>query len=168
MATNPPPAPEKLNPLAEKAKELEESILEPVNAVTRFSTDPDKNIRLLANEAFPDDTAEQERYAGKIKASLEKHLKDGMDIEKLWKYLKDNYCETTAIIEGILRCFEGEVGEKEIGIAQFLKPVRIEAESILHKTLSEERKMQISSTKLALNDLLAKIKKNPDFPIKNA
>lgn len=161
--------PEKLNPLAEKAKERQERILEPVNAETRFSPDPDRNIGQLAEKAFPGNKEEQERYSEKIKTSLKAHLNEGVTIESLWTYLKEQYCQTTAIIEGILRFFAGTRGEKEISLAKFLRPLEIEADSNLHKTLNEERDKQINTTRSALTDLMAEIKaQNPTLPQKIA
>lgn len=146
--------------LAEKAMERKERMEEPLNAETRFSPNPEKNIQMLAQEAYPGNKAEQERYGQKIKASLEAHLKEGQSMESLWKYLKENICQTSAIIEGILRFFAGVKGEKEISIAQFLKPIEIRAESNLHETLREERQKEISKTKSDLMALLAEIQGN--------
>jgi hypothetical protein len=158
---------EQVKPLAEIAKERREKILEPLNAETRFSPDPDKNIQLLAQAAYADKPEEQQRYAEKIKASLKAHLKDSESMESLWAYLKANYCQTTAILEGILRFFAGEKGEKEIGIAQFMKPIEIKAESNLHETLVEERKTQIQNTRTELSALLAELgQKLPEAPAK--
>jgi|GEM_PF-2292395 len=146
--------------LAEKAKERKERMEEPLNADTRFSPDPEKNIKLLSEQAYPGDKAEQERYASKIKTSLEAHLKEGENMESLWKYLKENLCQTSAIIEGILRFFAGEKGEKEISIAKFLKPIEVRAESNLHETLREERQKEITKTRSDLQSLLAEIQGN--------
>lgn len=160
---------EQVKPLGEIAKERREKMMEPLNAETRFSPNPDKNIQLLAQAAYPENQKEQERYAGKIKASLEAHLKEGESMESLWTYLKANYCQTSAIIEGILRFFAGQKGEKEIGIAQFMKPIEIKAESNLHETLVVERKTQIEKTRTELSTLLAELgNKLPEAPTKTA
>lgn len=147
--------------LAEKAMERKERMEEPLNADTRFSPNPEKNIKMLSEQAYPGNKAEQERYAEKIKASLEAHLQEGENMESLWKYLRENLCQTSAIIEGILRFFAGVKGENEISIAKFLKPIEIRAESNLHETLREERQKEISKTKNDLMALLAEIQSNP-------
>lgn len=147
--------------LAEKAMERKERMEEPLNADTRFSPNPEKNIQMLAAEAYPGNKAEQERYGEKIKVSLETHLKEGESMETLWKYLKENICQTSSIIEGILRFFAGVKGEKEISIAKFLKPIEIRAESNLHETLREERQKEIVKTKNDLMALLAEVQGNP-------
>lgn len=141
--------------LADKAQERKERINEPINAETTFSKNPDININTLAQKAYPNNTAEQERYAAKIKASLEKHVNGS--IEELWKYLEKNYCETTAIIEGILHFFAGGKGEKEIGLEKFLKPLLLPAESDLNKVYTQEKEKTILDTKSKLTALLEEI-----------
>jgi hypothetical protein len=158
MASTSQPNPERPNSLAEKGRDFVERQMEPLNAETRFHTDADENIKALAREAKPGNPQEQERYANKIKASLQAHLKDDVSIEQLWSFLKTEYCQTTSIIEGILRFFAGVKGEKEINIEKFLKPIEIKANPLLKTVREQEREQQISATKLALNDLLSEIK----------
>lgn len=141
--------------LAEKAHERKERISERINAESSFDKNPNTNIQTLAQKAYPDDTAEQERYAAKIKASLEKHVNGS--IEDLWKYLEENYCETTAIIEGILHFFAGKRGEKEIALEKFLRPLRLPAESDLDKVYQEEKQNTVLETKKKLTALLEEI-----------
>lgn len=156
---------EKQPSLAKRAEARENREKEPLNADTRFSANPDKNIRMLAERAHPESQAEQNRYAQKIKDSLAAHMQDGKTVEQLWKFLESKFCQTTAIIEGILRFFAGQKGEGEISIAEFLKPVRIEAKTSLEKTMGEVRAEQITKTHTDLQALLAEIKgSNPDLP----
>lgn len=150
---NAQPSPDKT--LAEKVLERKERINEPLNAETTFDKDPNKNIQTLAEKAYENSPAEQERYAAKIKASLEKHVNGS--IEDLWKYLADNYCETTAIVEGILHFFAGAKGEKEIGLEKFLKPATLSAESDIDKVHMEEKAKTILETKSKLTALLEEI-----------
>lgn len=152
------PSPETRTGLAEKGRDFAERQLERLDAETRYSTDADTNINALARAAKPGDPEEQERYAAKIKTSLQAHLKEDVTIQQLWNHLKNEYCQTTAIIEGILRFFAGAKGEKEIIIAQFLKPVEIPANPMLKTTLESERSKHIEATKTALSDLLKEIK----------
>lgn len=142
--------------LADKALERKERVQERINAETPFNADPEKNIQVLAQKAYPRNKAEQERYADKIKASLEKHVKGSID--ELWKFLKEQHCENTAIIEGILHFFAGKRGENEIALERFLKPTFLPAESNLDKVYVAERKTTIEKTKNELADLLDEIR----------
>jgi hypothetical protein len=159
---------EKLNPLAQRARERDERINERLSCETRFSPDSKRNIDDLARAAYPEKPEEQARYAEKITASLRAHLKEGESMDSLWAYLKQNYCQTTAIIEGLLRFFAGNKGEKEIQIGQFLKPFQLEAESNLHKTKNEVRNEVFDTTRTQLASLLAELQaQNPDLPKQN-
>lgn len=144
--------PSKNKTLAEKAQERKERINEPLNAESSFDKDPNKNIQALAEKAYQNDPAEQERYAAKIKASLEKHVNGS--IEELWKYLEENYCDTTKIIEGVLHFL---AGKKEIGLEKFLKPATLSAESDIDKVHMEEKAKTILETKSKLTALLEEI-----------
>lgn len=156
---------EKQPTLAERAEAREKREKEPLSAETRFSNNPDRNISLLAEKAYPENKAEQSRYAEKIKNSLTVHLKEGVTIQQLWAHLESKHCQTTAIIEGILRFFAGQKGEDEISIAEFLKPVRIEAKTSLEKEMATVREEQVSKTKSDLASLLAEIRgSNPNLP----
>jgi len=156
---------EKQPSLAARAEARENREKEPLNADTRFSSNPDKNIRMLAERAHPESREEQDRYAAKIKNSLSVHMQDGKTVEQLWKFLVSKNCQTTAIIEGILRFFAGQKGENEIAISEFLKPVRIEAKTSLEKEMGKVRTEQITKTRSDLQTLLAEIKvSNSDLP----
>lgn len=144
--------------LVERAKERDEKINERLNAETAFDRNPDKNIAALAEQAYPQDKAEQERYKAKILASLEKYVKGS--IGELWEYLEKRYCKTTAIIEGILRFFAGEKGEKEIPLTKFLNPAELPAESDLDIALGEARESTVSEAQTKLAALLEEIRAN--------
>ena len=159
MANTQTKSPDKPNELGQKGLDYEERQLERINVETPFSPNADRNITALAETGFAD-LEQRKRYKEKIIASLKAHLKDDVSIDDLWKYLEKNYCQTTAIIEGILRFFAGSKGENEIGIAKFLKPVEIPADPMLRTVLDQERAKEIDKTKTALNDLLAEIKAN--------
>jgi len=151
--------------LAELANAKEKQLREPLNADSRFSINPVENILNLAKKAYPKNQAEQDRYAKKIQASLENHLKDGVSINALWDYLKNNYCQTTAIIEGVLKFFSGTKSEKEIQITQFLKPPELTVETILEKTKNAKRTEMVNSTRQNLQQLLAELKESmPNLP----
>lgn len=156
--------------LVEAAKQAEEQIKERVNAQTEFQSNADENIRALAEKAYPNNAEEQERYANKIKASLEKYLQDGKTIDDLWQYMGGKNCNLTAIVQGILHFYEGnKVGEKEIGLEDFLKPFSLPAESMLDKTLMAKRKETISTARSDLASLLEEIREvNNMEPFKKA
>jgi len=158
MPSTSKPNPEKPTDLGQAAQEAQEKIREPINSETRFSTDPDKNMGMLAKTAYPNDIENQERYAAKIKASLEAHLKEGESIHALWEYLAKEFCQTTAIIEGILRFFAGEKGEKEINIGKYLKSMEFEATSSIEKTKSAQHEKLVAQTRTELSALLAEIR----------
>ncbi|MCA9374164.1 MAG: hypothetical protein R3B71_05780 [Candidatus Gracilibacteria bacterium] len=145
--------------LVEAAKQAEEQIKERVNAQTEFQSDAETNIRTLAEKAYPNDSEEQERYTNKIKASLEKYLQEGKTIDDLWKYMEGKNCSLTAIVQGILHFYEGKkVGEKEIGLEDFLKPFSLPAESALDKTLMSKRQETIQTARSDLASLLEEIR----------
>jgi len=148
------------NRLAESTES--QSQLEAVNAQAEFRPDdPEGNIAELAEKAFPGNIEEQERYKAKIIASLEKHVNGSK--EELWAYLKSKYTKVTAIIEGILRFFAGEVGEDEVGLEKFLKPMHLPAESNLDKAYMAQRTEAIENTKTQLTALLDEIRaQNPN------
>lgn len=145
--------------LVEAAKQAEEQIKERVNAQTEFQSDAEANIQTLAEKAYPNDPEEQERYANKIKASLEKYLEEGKTIDDLWNYMGGKNCNLTAIVQGILHFYEGKkVGEKEISLEGFLKPFSLPAESMLDKTLTSKRKETIQTARNDLASLLEEIR----------
>ncbi|HLG25448.1 MAG TPA: hypothetical protein VI588_01480 [Candidatus Gracilibacteria bacterium] len=150
--------------LAELAKERDERIREPVSVETKFNSDPDAVMAKLAEQAYPNDKAEQARYAEKIKASLEEHLR--VSVAELWKYLDRHDCKTAAIIEGILRFYAGEKGKFEIGVGRFLKSAVFSAESNLDKTMTGEAMEALKkNTREQLTSLLAEIRSgNPNMP----
>lgn len=158
MTSIPQSSPEEMTSIGKKTKELREQQLEPLNAETNFIPDADRNIMALSRTCFPENPQEQERYANKIKNSLKIHLKDNVTIAQLWDYLKNEYCQTTAIIEGILKFFAGVKGEKEINIEKFLKPTEINANPLEKTVIEQERENQIINTKKELSALLAEIK----------
>jgi hypothetical protein len=158
-------AQEILNPLAEAAREMQESIREPITCETSFQDNPERNISDLAKAAYRDIPQEQERYNAKIKASLEAHLEQGQNIQSLWAYLKEKGCRTAVIVNGFLRFFAGPNGENEIQIEKFAKPFRLEAESILKKTLIKKRTEVMGSSHMQMASFLSELQaENPDVP----
>ena len=152
------------NRIGQLTEDREKRKLEPVNTETLF-LDPDKTINNLSKGAFPENEAEQARYAEKIKLSLQAHLKEGENIDTLWAYLKSKYCQTAAIIVGLLHFFAGVKGENEISIAGFLKPMDIPGESPYAETTKIEKGKEMEKTRTALSSLLDEIKAgNPDLP----
>jgi len=161
MQDSKPKSTEKPMSLANKAKERDEKINERINAETPFGHNPKNNISTLAQKAYPENKAEQERYKAKITASLEKYVKGS--IEDLWKYLESKYCKKTAIIEGILRFYAGEKGENEITLTKFLNPPELSATLPLDDALEESRANTLVETKTKLAGLLDEIRaKNPN------
>lgn len=145
--------------LMERVKERDEQIKERVNAQVEFQTDAEENIRALAEKAYPSDPEEQDRYAAKIRASLEKYLKEDKTLNDLWEYLGGKNCNLTAIVQGILHFYEGKkVGEKEIGLEGFLKPFSLPAERTLDKVYMSERQETIAKAKTDLASLLDEIR----------
>lgn len=144
--------------LAEAARERDEKLRERVNAQVEYQSDAEENIRALAEKAYPNDAEEQNRYAGKIRASLEKYIRDDKTLEDLWGYLGGEKCNLTAIVQGILHFYRGEkVGEDEINLDDFLKPLRLPAESDLSKEYMSARTETILNTKKELTSLLEEI-----------
>jgi hypothetical protein len=152
------------NRIGQMTEDREKRKLEPVNSESIF-LDPDKTIKNLADKAFPENDAEQARYAEKIKLSLEAHMKKGDNIDTLWAYLKSRYCQTAAIITGLLHFFAGKKGENEISIARFLKPIEIPGKSAYRETTDIEKGKEVEKTKSALLSFWTDLKKDhPDLP----
>ncbi|MBU1953709.1 hypothetical protein KKH03_01915 [Patescibacteria group bacterium] len=142
--------------LVEQAENIDKAKMEPINAETRFNHNPDTNISALAEKAYPENKAEQERYKAKIIASLEKYVKGSID--ELWQYLESKYCTTTKIVEGILRFFSGD--RKEIALTRFLRPPDLSATLPLDDALEQSREATLTGTKAKLAALLDEIRAN--------
>jgi len=155
MASISQPKAETLTDFAKAAQEAHES--NSVNSECRFSPNPETNIGRLAQNAYPNNPEKQEYYKAKIMASLEAWLAPGVSIQALWDYCASQYCQTTAIIEGILKFFAGEKGEKEINISKYLKPISLEATSTEEKVERAKKAEILGKTRLELKALLAEI-----------
>jgi len=129
-----------------------------VNCECRFSPDAEKNCDMLGKAAYPNNPEKQEYYKAKIMASMEAWLAKGVSMQDLWSYCANQYCQTTAIIEGILKFFAGEKGEKEINISKFLKPVEYVGTSTTQEVNETFKKNILAQTRNDLSALLAEIK----------
>lgn len=70
------------------------------------------------------DSENPENAAKDLKNFFAENL--GTSTDKVWQYLKEQNCQTTALVESFPRFYaSNKVGEKEINIDQFFKPFEI-------------------------------------------
>lgn len=151
--------------LAQNVQEQNEKFNRNLNVRVDFNINPETTLKALAEKASeknPNLTEES------IKQNFADALKNGTNIEQVWKYLQDNGCNMAAIIEGLLRFFKTEEGKgvKEIAISDFLKPLemKIGAEGTITHAYLEQRKNLMMQTAGAL----AAFKQGlPELPKKN-
>lgn len=155
--------PSKTPDLAQRTQDLITRTLEPVNAQSPF-LDPETTIRNLSMGAFPQDKAEQERYAEKIKLSLQAHLKDG-NINTLWAELKNKYCTTAGILTGLLHFFAGKINENEIDISGLLNKPQMPGKSYTAETVSIDKNQVRENAKSNLMAFVKELQQsNPNIP----
>lgn len=103
-------------------------------AKVTFKKSMEETLAELAEYADPNNP---EIYAEKIKDSLRKYLKEGQDLDTLWKYLEKENCKYLAIIKGLLNFYRSK--DDKIDITK-LFTLFVPAESPEEAELAHKRK----------------------------
>lgn len=164
-------SPENVNkPEANFVKEYKETIAPPVNAECSFSSNREENLQNLASNVHPNDSEKQEEFLNTLVTSIESVLNEKYSIDDLWNALNKDGCNTTKIVEGILRFYktekdkDGNEKESEMDIGKYLK-MEFPASSTPDKAREIKRSQVMEASISQLAGLLQDIKAaNPNLP----